>query len=73
MQLLSLPSTHCHISLDPPFELSSFTTGCHVYLLHPSAEQRWLSTGSVTLGCRLRYAKDFVLETCQSWPEGGHI
>lgn len=65
--------TVCHISLDPPSELSSFNTGCHVYFLHPFAEQRWLSTESQALRCPLCEAKDFVWEACQSWPEGGHV
>lgn len=65
--------TVCHISLDPSSKLSSFNTGCHVYSLHPLAEQRWLSTESQALRDRLCQAKDFVLETCQSWPEGGHV
>lgn len=74
MQLLSPPVlTVCHISLDPPFELSSFNTGCHVYFLHPGAERRWLSMGSLILRGWLCQVKDFVLETCQGWPEGGHI
>lgn len=41
--------TVCHISLDPSSKLSSFNTGCHVYSLHPLAEQRWLSTESQAL------------------------
>lgn len=65
--------TVCHISLDPPFELSFFNTSCHVYLLHPCAEQRGLSTGAPTLRGWLCEAEDFVLEACQSRPEGGHI